>query len=118
MSSQPVEDNRTEQSFFQQEYDTVKCMIAIYCHDHHGTSDALCSECTALLTYAEQRLQRCPLQPDKPVCAECRVHCYKPEKREQVRKIMRYAGPRMIYKHPILALLHLIHKRKSHPQER
>jgi hypothetical protein len=54
------------------------------------------------------RLDRCPYFPNKPTCANCPTHCYKPDMREQVRAVMRYAGPRMLIKHPILAVFHLI----------
>ena len=47
--------------------------------------------------------------PDKPVCSKCPVHCYRPELRERIRGVMRYAGPRMLYRHPVLALRHQWH---------
>jgi hypothetical protein len=34
------------------------------------------------------------------------VHCYKPVMRDKVRGVMRFSGLRMIYKHPVLSLLH------------
>ncbi|MEG0375126.1 MAG: nitrous oxide-stimulated promoter family protein, partial [Raoultibacter sp.] len=37
-------------------------------------------------------------------------HCYKPEEREKIRAVMRHAGPRMMTKHPIAAIRHLIGK--------
>jgi hypothetical protein len=33
--------------------------------------------------------------------------------RENIRKVMRYAGPRMIYHHPIMALRHLLDGRRT-----
>lgn len=87
---------------------TIRAMVAIYCHDHHAThGDALCTPCGELMAYATRRLDRCVFGDDKPTCANCKVHCYKADKREQVRQVMRYAGPRMLTKHPILALRHL-----------
>jgi hypothetical protein len=59
-----------------------------------------------LITYALQRIDQCPYQVDKPTCAHCPIHCYKPTIRQQVRQAMRYAGPRMIIYHPVLAILH------------
>ena len=35
-------------------------------------------------------------------------HCYKPEMRERIRQVMRYSGPRMITKHPVAAIRHLL----------
>jgi len=36
------------------------------------------------------------------------VHCYKAEMRDKIQTVMRYAGPRMMKHHPILAIFHLI----------
>ena len=55
-----------------------------------------------------QRIDRCPYQEDKPTCAKCPIHCYKPAMRERVRQVMRYAGPRMLLYHPVLAISHYI----------
>lgn len=73
----------------------------------HGVSEALCGECDRLLAYANGRLERCPFGAKKPSCGHCPVHCYKPAMRRQIKDVMRYAGPRMLYRHPILAILHL-----------
>lgn len=86
---------------------TVSVMIAMYCRDHHGTNGDLCLECRELLEYAEERLSRCPFKEGKTTCAKCPVHCYKPTQRERIRTVMRYAGPRMPRRHPVLALWHL-----------
>jgi len=85
---------------------TVSEMIRIYCRGHHGTSDDLCPECVELHDYAMCRLDRCPFGEDKPTCAKCPIHCYKPQMRDKIRDVMRYAGPRMLLRHPILAVLH------------
>ena len=88
------------------EWQTVAAMISIYCRDHHASWPALCSECQKLLDYATVRLDRCRFGLEKPVCVKCPVHCYQPARREQVRAVMRYAGPRMLWQHPILSLRH------------
>jgi len=92
---------------------TIEYMIKIYCHGQHSTKGALCSECDQLLRYAEQRIKNCMLKEKKTTCAKCPVHCYKPNMREKIKKVMRYAGPRMIYKHPVLAMLHLFDGSKT-----
>jgi len=84
---------------------TIAAMIGIYCRDHHGGRD-LCASCGQLAVYAAQRLDRCPFGADKPTCANCTVHCYRPEMRDRVKIVMRYAGPRMLLRHPILAVMH------------
>lgn len=94
---------------------TIRAMIAIYCQDHHQTRGELCPDCTALLEYAHARLGRCPWGEDKPVCAQCTIHCYRPAMREEVRKVMRYAGPKMLLRHPVLAIDHLLRERRSVP---
>lgn len=87
---------------------TLKAMIEISCHEQHGTArGALCAGCGELMAYATRRLDRCVFGDDKPTCANCKVHCYKADKREQVRQVMRYSGPRMLTRHPILAVRHL-----------
>ncbi len=85
---------------------TIEAMIAIYCRDHHGRRRGLCAGCDGLRAYAEQRLVHCPFEHDKPTCVNCEVHCYRAEMREQVRVVMRYAGPRMLLRHPLLAIRH------------
>ena len=58
--------------------------------------------------YAGVRLEKCPFQEHKTTCAKCPVHCYKPARRAQIRAVMRYAGPRMMLRHPRLAFYHLV----------
>jgi hypothetical protein len=90
----------------QREKRTVSAMIDLYCRANHSPTDALCTECKALRDYALARLGRCPFGDKKPTCAKCPVHCYKPDMRAQIREVMRYAGPRMLRRHPLLALMH------------
>ena len=95
-------------------------MVAIYCRDHHDAGpDGPCAECTEFLNYAEQRLVKCPYGQAKPTCAKCPIHCYKRVQKEQARVIMRYAGPRMMLRHPWLALLHVLDKvrKADHPMD-
>jgi len=80
----------------------IATMIGLYCRKTHGTKrGSLCAECRELQDYAHQRLIKCPFQDDKPVCRECRVHCYKPDYRQRVRAVMRFSGPRLLLYHPI-----------------
>ena len=101
--------NRLDRGRMRREWRTLQAMIAIHCRaTHGGRRGALCAECEALRSYAEQRLTRCPFGTGKPTCNNCKVHCYKPEMRERVRAIMRFAGPRMLTRHPYLAVMHLL----------
>src|ERR1039458_9083564 len=84
------------------EWQTIAAMVRCYCEGHHDTKAALCPECQGLLDYAAVRLERCRFGVEKPVCVKCPVHCYQRARREQVKAVMRYAGPRMLWRHPIL----------------
>ncbi len=90
-------------------------MIEIYCRDLHGPRRGLCPECQALQDYAGLRLERCVFQAEKPTCAKCPVHCYRAAYRDQVKTVMRHAGPRMLWRHPILALRHLLDGQRPAP---
>jgi hypothetical protein len=87
---------------------TLEAMIRLHCAARHEPKGDLCPSCEKLFAYAKAKLARCPFQEEKTPCAKCAVHCYKPALREQVREVMRYAGPRMLLRHPVLALLHLL----------
>lgn len=89
---------------------TIARMIGLYCrgHGHPAVADGLCASCGGLLAYAMQRVQKCPFQEDKPTCARCPIHCYQPRMRETVRAVMRYAGPRMLLRHPLLTAMHYV----------
>jgi hypothetical protein len=95
---------------------TVEAMIAIYCRERHAAGPGLCVECEALADYARLRLQKCPFGHDKPTCANCSIHCYRPGMRARIKAVMRVAGPRMLYRHPILAVLHLVDGLRRTPE--
>ncbi len=97
---------------------TIAAMIALSCRDRHHAAagdvgDGLCPSCSELLEYARLRLEKCRYGADKPTCATCETHCYKPAMRERVREVMRYSGPRMLKRHPVLAVAHLVDGRKT-----
>ena len=82
-------------------------MIEIDCESRHPGGRGPCAECEALFAYAEARLDKCPYGDDKPACRVCPIHCYRPDMRERVRQVMRYAGPRMLLHRPQLAIRHM-----------
>ncbi|MGG6313230.1 nitrous oxide-stimulated promoter family protein [Paenibacillus macerans] len=105
---------------------TVALMIRLYCRKRHGDrlrvnrcmpgdgeKADLCAECAELLGYARQRLDRCRFGEGKSTCMACPVHCYAPEPREHIRKVMAFAGPRMLLRHPLLTVLHLLDGRRA-----
>ena len=92
----------------------VSEMIALYCRkNHHTAKGNLCPQCQALHDYALQRIERCPFMETKTFCSNCRVHCYQPEMREQIRAVMRFSGPRMLLHHPVLATRHVMETKKE-----
>lgn len=99
------------------EYKTIKAMVNIYCraHHHNSTRSVPCPECIEFLTYTNEKLDRCPYGQNKPTCNRCPIHCYKKNQRQQAKKIMRYAGPRMLFYHPILAIKHLLAEKRPVP---
>ena len=98
--------NRTQDKR-EREKRVVSEMIALYCRDHHRTA-GLCPTCQALTDYACQRSDKCPFMETKTFCSNCTVHCYNPQMREEIRKVMRYSGPRMLRYHPVMAIRHLV----------
>ena len=96
---------------------TVKEMIKLFCKNKHNSRIESCKDCNELLEYAMLRLDKCPYQENKPTCSNCSIHCYNPEFRTKIRAVMRYSGPRMLFKHPILAIRHLIDGSKSEKLE-
>jgi len=89
-------------------------MIRIFCCAHHRTqSELLCPACTDLWDYATERLNKCPYGENKGACSKCKIHCYKPDMRKQITDVMRFSGPKMVTKHPLLAIDHLLRMKSS-----
>ena len=90
----------------------VSYMISLYCRKKHG-GNQLCEECAKLDEYARERTDKCPFMETKTFCSNCKVHCYKPERRQQIKDVMRFSGPRIIFHHPIMAISHVIESKKE-----
>ena len=98
------------------EKNIIALMIGLYCVGNHSKKKKesgdknieLCDKCKELLEYAEERIDRCPFADTKTFCSSCKVHCYKSEMREQIRRVMKYAGPRMLFHHPLMAMSHVM----------
>lgn len=84
-------------------------MVRLYCSRREGCG-ALCPECEQLLEYARLRLDNCRYGDSKPSCRRCPVHCYNITMRQRMRRVMKFAGPRMIFYHPLDALKHLFRR--------
>lgn len=88
-------------------------MIKIYCHaqKHGAAKDGLCDECDDLLAYAVQRIDHCPHMASKVPCSDCPTQCYSQQRRQQIRQVMRCAGPRIMLVNPKLAIKHAMSSR-------
>lgn len=99
----------------EKEKQTVGQMIRLYCRHKEGNRQ-LCPRCAELLRYACDRLDHCRFGCRKPTCKTCPIHCYRPAMKEQMRAVMRWAGPRMLLYHPLAAIRHLwreLHRRPA-----
>ena len=111
----------TAENRLTRERKTIRIMIEMYCRgSHHAVGSLcadgnLCAECQQLTDYTMQRVDKCPFQTEKSTCATCTVHCYKPDMRQRVRTVMRYAGPRMLLSHPFLAIRHMLDEKLYKP---
>ncbi len=89
----------------------VAQMITLYAR-YHRHEPGIEQEMENLRVYCMARLEHCRWGEGKPACQHCQVHCYAPEKRERIRQVMRWAGPRMLWHHPGAVLWHLFHHRE------
>ncbi|WP_419060715.1 nitrous oxide-stimulated promoter family protein [Enteroscipio rubneri] len=96
---------------------TISQMVALYCagnHDGNARSElahcgeAVCPACADVDAYAVLRTERCRRMEAKTSCEKCGNHCYTTDKRDEICAVMRYAGPRMLGKHPVAAVRHLL----------
>ena len=103
--------NKVEKKRQKEQY-VVEEMVRLYCKKNHAEYDSerkrMCPVCQELSDYAKQRSEKCPFMEQKTFCANCKVHCYKPQMRDRIRKVMRFSGPRMLFCHPVLAVWHLV----------
>ena len=102
-----VVSKETTMNRIEREKQTVSQMIRLYCRLKENNTE-LCSSCAELEAYAHKRLSACKYGNQKTACQKCPTHCYKKDMREKIRKVMRFAGPRMIIHAPIAALRHLL----------
>ena len=94
---------------------TVEVMIQLYCKNHHGLTVKDCPSCSELQNYALDRLNHCPFSEGKTSCKNCPIHCYKPGIKDDIKQVMRYSGPRMMLRHPVLTAFHFIDNTRKKP---
>ena len=116
----------------EREQGIVSQMIALYCKGNHsahrsaplrerGGEMQQMREGAALREQASgerrdlcpARSEHCPFMEEKTFCSNCTVHCYRPEMLERIRTVMRYAGPRMLFHHPVMAIRHMIESQRE-----
>ncbi|MFW9918814.1 MAG: nitrous oxide-stimulated promoter family protein [Candidatus Thorarchaeota archaeon] len=94
------------------EKEVVYNMIHLYCEKKHdSTPGTLCASCQDLLRYSHHRLDHCTYGELKPTCRKCEKHCYRPEMRERIRRVMRFSGPRLLLRAPLDWIRHQLHDR-------
>ena len=82
-------------------------MIELYCRKNHSRN--LCRHCQELLDYSYKKIDSCPFLEEVSFCSSCEVHCFSESRRQEIKKVMRFSGPRMIFYHPLLTLKHWIY---------
>lgn len=94
---------------------TLEAIGRIYCSAHHdGPKDVagLCAACRKAVDTTLSRTASCPYG-HVGNCQDCLLHCQRGEAQAQIQEIMRYAAPRMAFRHPLMALEYLRKKRKQ-----
>ncbi|WEG72495.1 nitrous oxide-stimulated promoter family protein [Vagococcus intermedius] len=104
--------NKNTGPIISEEIQLIEVMIKTY---YHKTENSAPISEKRMLSYAKKRLEYCRFGESKTTCQRCPIHCYQENYREQMKKIMRFSGPKMILKHPILTVKHglrgMIHHR-------
>jgi len=110
-----TKESKSPVAAIQADTDKLVKFLSMYCRAHHKKSarspfifkykrlpatvnsgPELCRECGRLLRHAIVMRALCPLDP-KPKCRRCPQHCYLPKFRDDMEKVMKYAGPRYIF---------------------
>ncbi len=84
----------------------------LFAPDDAGLRDALgnrdpvlCADCRRLLHHAAAKRVQCPYDP-KPICKKCPTHCYAPDYREKMRRVMRFSGLYLVKRGRLDMLFH------------
>lgn len=97
---------------------TLYAMQLIYCSAKHAKDageDGLCDPCRDLLKYSLERTKNCSYKAQGRLCSACEIHCFENEQRARIRQVMRFSGPRLIFRKPALALRYLfLRVRQAH----
>ena len=113
----PSEPPYPTMSRIEREKDTIRLMIRLYAR-HKLKAREVPEEYRQLADYACRRLDHCTFGERKTACKDCPIHCYAPERREKIREVMRWVGPRMFLYAPLIAIRHLLEKRRARTESR
>ncbi len=93
----------------QDEKRLISEMIAYYCQKKHGSAAGRPWEgCLKTEGYAHPRLGPRPVTGDKNLFSPCAGHRYAPRRGGRIREVMRYSGPHMLIRHPLLVVRHAL----------
>lgn len=88
----------------------MEAIGGIYCRGNHGAAaredDVMCSWCREAIEGTLERATACPYGHEHN-CEDCETHCQRGEAQENIKRIMRYAAPRMVVRHPIMTFGYL-----------
>lgn len=94
---------------------TLYAMAKIYCdHEHpqvEKNAHGICVDCEELVAFTLERTAACPYGHERN-CEDCDIKCQRGSKQEGIKKLMRYAAPRMLFRHPIMTFDYLRLKKK------
>lgn len=96
------------------EIESFEKMLRLYCAHHH-TSEP-CADCCQLLEKVRMVLANCPFGDKKPLCSRCSENCLDSRARITIADVMRYSGPRMLYRYPLLTILHFLDLLREGPE--
>ena len=92
------------------ELKTVRKMIEIYCKgQHRRKSGDLCESCAELMHLCRSKGRAMPTYGRKKHFVPCAKHTvmHRPIGNE-LKEVMRYSGPRMLWIHPIMTIRHIL----------
>lgn len=89
------------------EKENIRKTFGVYCNTNHGTTDGkLCPKCTATLTTAMLRINRCPYGIGKPICDRCETPCFGEKTTNEFLEIMKGGQKKMLLSHPMMTVKH------------
>ncbi len=95
---------------------TMEAIGCIYCRGNHDSAirgaDGMCPECRNAIEATLERAAACPYGHESN-CEDCRTHCQRGEAQQEIKRIMRYAAPRMVVRHPLMTATYLKRKLRS-----